>query len=229
MAEIALKNSLVRLYKRSIEMPMNGIIQDQFNFFENKEELDDIQNMDVRDYSFDLRRSKKIIDKNLKSGYRCFYHKVLPYTVPIATQTAITLFKGIDDETIINDVFTDDPTIRMQDLQLCIFPQQDFSSICLFYHKDDRNVYRFEQQFMHLPDKKRDAYVLYLLIKYSEEFFFSPSIAEEFNENLNIQNLCRENNGYPNLGYVTIDDLKTPPVFTKPEEIPNFLGPEYCL
>lgn len=230
MAEIALKNTLLRLSKRTIEVPYHSILQDRRHLYENKKELDLIQNLDIRDYLFDLRRYKKIIDKRLKSGFICAYYRKVEYTVPIAAQTAITLYNNVDGVTIVNDVFDGSSDIRMQDLQVCIFPGKNYSAICLFFHRDDRNLFGFVKQFDKLSVEDKLQYVLYILLKGSEEFCFAPSLAETFNNSKNVRLLCQDYNGFPHLGHFSLETL-----FDETTEnigyndIPHFLDSEYQI
>lgn len=228
MAEIAMKNSLQQISKRNVEIELYALLQEETKRIEGKETLDTIQGLDIRDYLFDYRRSKKIIDKGLKSGYILLFSTLLPYVVPIAAQTGITLVHDLQGN-IVNDIFDMSSNIRMQSLHCCIFPLQNSTRIALFHHKDDRNYVHFDKQFERLNIEEQLKYINYILFQYSENYFASIEIKEELLHNDNLKKLCRENYGMPNLGFVEMPNIFEQYTTVSIEDIPNFLHEKYKI
>lgn len=125
---------------------------------------------------FCLRRSKKIIEKSLKSGYDITYYKVLGKKVPIAIQSNITLFRCFGKT--INYIYDFSPKMRIHPLNLCVFPLTDKTVILLFHYRDDRNLIKFDQAFSKLSDDDKLKYINYLIFRYTENFAISPIVPE---------------------------------------------------
>ena len=63
LAQIALKNHLLDISKRLFEKSLYSNVQDKYNTFLNKEDMDLEHDLDLRDYAWSYRRAKKILDK----------------------------------------------------------------------------------------------------------------------------------------------------------------------
>lgn len=228
MAEIALKDTIQLLSKRNYEISLYKLLQNEFHAYENKEFLDEIHQLDIRDYSFEMKRAKKIIDKELKSGYVVLFSELLPYRTPIAAQSGITLDKDIDGGIIneINNISDDSMTQR---LHCGIFPLRESTRVILCRHKDDRRYMKFERQFNRLSFNKKLEYINYIVIKYTENYFLSPTIKDIVDNHERLRALSQEVYGSPNFGYSTdvLSDFAYIPVTS--EEIPCFLDAEYQL
>ncbi len=229
MAEIALKSVLLILSKRYNEVELFKIFA-QYDKFHGKDVMDEIHNLDIRDYLFSIKRSKKIIDKNLKSGYKLLYWNLFPYVVPIAAQSAIAVHKNYNGETI-NDNYDYSPDIRMQDLHICVFPLKESTSVFLFYHKDDRNYVKFERAFLRLSEDEKQRYIIYLLFKFTENFLISPYKVGTIGSYTDLvelaqEGICRSNLGFMNsLEYLTGIDKK----LIDWKEVPNLLSEEFKI
>jgi transposase-like protein len=229
MAQIAMKNYLMQISKRMFEKALYTNIQLQRNAIENKEVLDETQNLDLRDYDFSYRRAKKIIDNGLKSGYRMMYWKRLPYTTPIVAQSPLQLYKDLEGN-VIFDIFNLSPSVVMRDIHINIFPTQSGSVVFLFYHKDDRAYCGFERQFNKLMEDDKLVYINYLVFKHIENFYACKSIREKVTGNSVLSKLFQETHGdVPNFGMVSTLDMLQPYEAVKPNEIPNFLAEEYAV
>lgn len=188
LAEIALKNSMMQLAKRFHEVALYNKFDDRIH---HKELLDEEHQLDIRDYYFDFKRAKKIIDKDLKSGYIILYYKVLNYVTPIAMQGPIVVHRDFDGE-IVNDINNFNPSIRMQQLQVGVFPLKKTTAIIAFYHKDDRNYVKFNRKFNRLNFNEQLFYLNYLIFKYCEHYAISPCLPKDLLENENLVNLAKE-------------------------------------
>ncbi len=218
MAEIALKNSLLMLskYRRDHFIHEEGIRVGMF--VGDKSVLSEMNDIDIRDMKFDIRRSKKIIDKKLKSGYRLVYSTLLDWVAPIAYQSALCLHYDIDGNAI-NEIYDDSRAIRMQYLHVAVFPLSNKTAVMIFYHKDDRNYVSFERQFLRLPSEKKLEFINYLAFRYTEHMLLSPYIDPAILSNNNLVNLCLENDNMP--------VFENKPV--SPNQVPNFLSKGYAL
>lgn len=183
MAEIALKNILVTWDKRLFEIQlydkMKKISSNNDEFLDYKNE---INYMDLEEMKWEYKRAKKIIDKNLKSGYKIIFSKKVDYIFPIAFQGHICLYGDLEGN-IVNDIYDEDYTSKMQYINICVFPLKSSSVIYMFYHKDDRNYYRFERQFNRLSFDDKLQLISYIIINYSEELYMSKDISKEIASN----------------------------------------------
>lgn len=90
LAEIALKDILLMLSKRNQEKRIyqkgkqKGILQ-------NVEVMEEIQQLDNKDYMDELNLYKDVLYKNSCNNFKIIMWKKIPYVVPIATQTLVAL------------------------------------------------------------------------------------------------------------------------------------------
>ncbi len=225
MAEIALKNNMMQLAKRYNEIASYSLMKDAII---QKELLDEEQQLDVRDYLFDFKRAKKIIDKNLKSGYVLMFHHVLNYVTPIAMQGPITIHRDIDGE-IVNDVNDYNHNIKMQALHVGIFPLKNSTAVLAFYHKDDRSHVKFDKKFSRLNINAKLQYLNYLVFKYCEYYAISPNIDGSVLLNEKLSQLVLEHYDYPS-AFISEDNwfmLDKPLIDWR--EIPNLLDEKFKL
>ena len=209
LAEIALKNGLMNVSKRSQEVKLYSL--------------------DLRDYLQEVEVHKREILNNTKGAYQIVFKEILPFVVPIATQVAITLQVDMYGDPV-NDVFNSDPKVSMQDLHLVIFPFKKSSLVLAYYHKKDKNYRTLRHQFNSENSKKNKEFLNYLVFAYTENFFISKTIYEKIQNNKKLIQLSRELYQKPNLGNLSMYDffnLKYEPV--KPDEIPNFLTKDWAL
>jgi len=176
LAEIALKNALFDLCKRLRDRETYKLFDAKLYEPLGKEIRDEANELTISDTLFFYRRSKKIIDNNLKSGFDITYYKILDKKVPIAIQTDITLYQCFGK--MINDVYDLSPNWRTQPLNLCVFPLVEKTVVLLFHHRDDRNLKTFDKAFLKLSDDDKLKYINYLIFRYTENFAISPIVPE---------------------------------------------------
>ena len=82
---------------------------------------------------------------------------------------------------------------------------------------------------IHVSLEKKLEYVNYWIFKYTENYYISPKVQEIIEADDSLKELCRDNNGNPNLGYVTAMDVMFPREEIKPECITNLLLKDYSL
>lgn len=227
LAEIAVKNILLQLSKRAQEKALYRIMQKKTSFMTNPEDLMGIKELDERDYNEELIFHKDIADTEKQGGYQILYWKLLPYTIPIAMQSAVALSKDMEGNPI-NDVFDTSNDVRMQFLQIAILPLNGKSVVLAFYHKRDKLYKKLWHQFNCSSEEKCLSFLNHLIFEYTENYFISPSIREEIENNENLSALSQENNGFPGMGFVSAFDLLTnnyQPIGEN--DIPNFLTEEW--
>ena len=226
LAEIALKNGLMNVSKRSQEVELYSSLPERIIGIDD---MIDLYSLDLRDFLQEVEVHKREILNNTKGAYQIVFKEILPFVVPIATQVAITLQVDMYGYPV-NDVFNPDPKVSMQDLHLVIFPFKKSSLILAFYHKKDKNYRTLRHQFNSENSKTTKEFLNYLVFAYTENFFISKTIYEKIQNNKKLIHLSRELYQKPNLGNLSMYDffnLKYEPV--KPDEIPNFLTKDWAL
>lgn len=229
LAEIAVKDFLLLLSKRTQEKELHKVLQRQFNAYSNPENLAGITGLDVRDFNEELQFHKEIADNNLNGGYQILFCKLVPYKVPIALQSAIALPRDLEGNEI-NNVFDMSESVRMQFMHLAIFPLQEESVILAYYHKRDKLYRKLRHQINGSSEQKTLQFLNYIIFAHTENYFISKTIKAIIETNEKLSLLGQENNGNPNLGFLGPNNffgLTYQPV--KMDEIPNFLSVEWAL
>ena len=121
LAEIAVKNMLLQLNKRANEQELIQVVQREFGTYENPDELSKIKNLDQKEYKEEVLFHQDIAKNNKAGGYQILFWKVLPYKVPIATQSAIVLPYDMEGN-ILNEIYNFDESVRMQYMHIAVFP-----------------------------------------------------------------------------------------------------------
>ena len=177
---------------------------------------------------FDMDVYKRIIQNNEKDGFKIVFWEKLPYVTPIAVQTPITLYKDIEG-TVINDIYNPDPNLHMQTMYMCVFPIEHETVVGVFYHKKDINYRSFLHQMNCMSASKKLQYINYLIFANTENYYFSKTIEDIVRDNEKLKLLGQENNGEPHLGMLRPLEQLLEYKQIKPDEIPNFLMPEYKI
>ena len=229
LAEIAVKNMLLQLSKRAIERKLIEILQRDYNAFDNPEMGMNVKNLDFAEFENEVIFHKNIVENNEIGGYQIVFWKLLPYTVPIAMQSAIAVTRDIEGVEI-NNIYDLNPNVRIQYLHMAIFPLNRKSVVLAFYHKRDKLYKRLWHQFNCMSEKEALANINYFVFKYTENYYMAREIEEEITANDALQRLSQENDGMPSLGMLGIDNafgIGYTPV--SKNDIPNFLAPEWAV
>ena len=215
--------------KRAVEKELIQIQQKKFATFVNPQDGLELKEMDFKEFEEEVAFHKNIADNNLTGGYQIICHEILQYRVPIAMQSAIAMLKDYNGNKI-NDVFDFRPTTRMQYLHICIFPLEKESVILAFYHKRDKLYRSLRHQLNSISTDKKLKYINYLVFKYTENYFISKTIKSEVETNDNLHLLSCENNGMPNLGMLSLDNLfGVDYKSVSMDDIPNFLSSKWAI
>jgi hypothetical protein len=228
LAEIAVKDFLLQLSKRTIEEELHKALQRQFNAYTNLENLAGITGLDVRDFNEEIQFHKSIVDNKLSGGYQIMYWKLVPYKVPIATQSAIALRKDLEGNEI-NNVFDMSDSVRMQFMHLVIFPLQEESVILAFYHKRDKLYRKLRHQISSSSDERVLQFLNYIIFANTENYFLSKTIHTTIESNEKLSLLGQENNENPSMGFLGQNNnfgIGYQPV--NMNEIPNFLSTQWA-
>lgn len=229
LAEIAVKNMLLQISKRAVEKQLIPIQQRELNAFSNPQDGIDLKELDMNEYLAELSLHKNIADTNETGCYQILFWDVLPYIVPIAMQSAIAMTKDMCGNQI-NDIYDFRETTRMQYLHLVILPLDKKSIVLAFYHKRDKLYRNLRHQFNSTSKANILKFLNYIVFEYTENYFISKTVQEEIKTNKALQNLSRENNGLPEMGMLGLSNMfgqgYTP---VSPDEIPNFLAPEWGI
>lgn len=229
--EIVLKNYLKLYNKKLIEEKAFPEILNNLNM-QNIKILDSILNkgkIDKKDFYKLFCKTKKLLNSNTSGYYRILDYRKLPYNCLFAFQSAISLITGFDGE-IINDVFNSDKNYSIHDLYICVFPEREYTYVILFYRKDSQRYSKFAKHYMSLNDEEKLQLIFFLIIKYSEDFFYSPLI-QEIDNNFYIQKavasttmtLCSEDDNKVLELKKCIEEYD----LNHFSEIPNILSKEY--
>lgn len=92
-----------------------------------------------------------------------------------------------------------------------------------------RNYRSFLHQMNCMSASKKLQYINYLIFANTENYYFSKTIEDIVRDNEKLKLLGQENNGDPHLGMLRPLEQLLEYKQIKPDEIPNFLMPEYKI
>ena len=226
LAEIALKGILLQLNKRLVEKRLFEIAEEISQYELDLTEKREAQNLDIRDYTDEIEFYKELINRPDEECFQIVFWKVLPYVVPIATQSSFALPKDMNGQ-IMADVDNLQSDKRIQSIHLGVFPLSRSSLVFLFYHKRDIEYRPLKRQFRSTPDKECIQFINWVIFKHTENYFISKNARSVLDNSPKLQELSRDVQDSPNLGMF--------PSFLKPfyspvgmDEIPNLLDKEYA-
>lgn len=175
MEEIALKNVLMMLNKRYIEIELYNNMQKEYRT-PYPYDIKQVANaLDERDFWWDFVRIKGMInesDDNAKSHFKLFYWKKLDYVIPIAFQGLVTLYGDLRGD-LVTDVYNTSENFIVKHMHICMFPLKSSSVVFAFYHEDDVEYDNFVQQFDELREDEQLAVLCYIVYGYCEDMFFA--------------------------------------------------------
>lgn len=229
LAEIAVKNMLLQLNKRDIELELLDIKQQELGIYKNPDKLSELKTLDQKEYQEEVLFHQDIANNNKEGGYQILFWEVLPYKVPIATQSAMVLPYDMEGD-ILNDVGNMDKSVRMQYVHIAVLPLEEKSVVLAFYHKRDKIYRRLRHQINTTSQEKVLQYINYLIFEHTENIYFSKTIEEELKNNKMIEKVSQEANGLPTFGHLSVDNMFGMDYeAVKPEDIPNFLDESWAI
>lgn len=93
----------------------------------------------------------------------------------------------------------------------------------------DRLYRRLHHQMNCMSLEKKLELINFWIFKYTENYYMSPDVQTVIDADDKLKELSRDNNGNPNLGYVTTMDYLFPRDEIKPEEVTNLLSEIYAV
>ena len=220
MAQIALKTSLQQLSKRRYEL---RLYEQAISHKEFVAHASMVQKLDMNEYEKDVLFYKDLINKpNSKKQFQLVCWYLLPYKVPIATQSMVAIIEDRHGKKL-NDVYNYSPDIRMKNLHICVFPLKQKTAIFAFYHKRDSVLHSLNKEFNQSSRTENLCYLNWLIFKYSENIFLSKTVRAQVESDDRLSDLCMEvGDSFPNLGFAFKEQLLDyQPV--EQDEITNFL------
>lgn len=226
MKEMALKNVLYRIYWEKIHRKI-------YEQCEGKSQVEIINTSEMVDYiGIDLNEYQRALERILtnKASFYCIFYKVLDYVTPIAIQEMSALLYGISGEAI-NNIYLQDPNIRVQYLHINVIPIKNKTVIAVFSDSADKRYRHFKKDMDKLEENDRLALINYLIFLYSDKFFLYPGTSRDILENKKLKNVAVRTDKVIDLAdqnlrfliakdYYSLDDFRT---------IPNLLCRENCI
>ena len=186
---------------------------------------------DLEDYTNGFRTAKRAKERKWDDEYHLFYFQKLSYTVPVAFQLCFPLILGLDNQ-IINNIYDYSARTAEKDLHLCIFPMDGKSVILAFTHRKDSSAYRkFFRQLKALPLDEQLSVILYMILLYSENVYFSKLLPENIFEGSSIVKATQQNSDllFDNPDFDLHEALKTGYSLSKHKDIPPLLSEKYSI
>lgn len=174
LEEIALKNVLMMLNKRYIEIELFNNMKNEFSMPYPYEVKQEANSLDERDFWCDFIRIKDMIhtSSDEKSKFKLFYWRQLDYIIPIAFQGLVTLYGDLNGD-LVTDVYNTSEDVIVKHMHICMFPLETSSVVFAFYHEEDHEYDNFANQFDELDDDEKLTVLSYIVYEYCEDMFFA--------------------------------------------------------
>lgn len=230
LAQIAVKNVLIQLFNKKLEISYMRIFQNETNLFANFADYEATRQFDVNTYIKEFEFHKNIAENSISGGYQIIYHEILPYKIPIAFQCMIAMKNDFIGQRINELHNFKDLSYKIQHLHLLALPFEYESCVLAFYHKTDRNYQKLRHYFNSISRDEKLKCLNYLIFEYAENYFFSSKIHKELETNKYLKQLSREANGHPDFGLLAEENsygIGYKPVSM--DDIPVFLSKEWAI
>lgn len=174
LEEIALKNVLMMLNKRYIEIELFNNMKNEFSMPYPYEVKQEANSLDERDFWWNFIRIKDMIhtSSDEKSKFKLFYWRQLDYIIPIAFQGLVTLYGDLNGD-LVTDVYNTSEDVIVKHMHICMFPLETSSVVFAFYHEEDHEYDNFANQFDELDDDEKLTVLSYIVYEYCEDMFFA--------------------------------------------------------
>lgn len=140
------------------------------------------ERIDIKEHCEYIKKIKKFINTN-KNPFIVLYDKVLDYKTKLATQTIINYVFDLSGNQIFNPYFLD-PCNTCSYFYLMILPYKDKTHILFYTEKSYLNkVSSIINQFNSLSDEDKLHFLFISLIIHDEQFYMTPSFAENIFKN----------------------------------------------
>lgn len=228
--QIALKNCLKLIDKRSTEIAMHSLLEKDYpqekHLWESRQRANQL---DISEFEDELNYAKKAVKKKNKA-YHLYYYETLNYVVPVAFQGQVALAFDLEGK-LVNDLYYYSPDYKIEMLNICVFPMKEKSVIMMFVKDGVRRYSNFFKQFNTLTHDDKLAVIFYILVVYSEDYFMSETAKKVIEGSKALQSAGMYNTDLYMDSHVQnpVMELKSMYDLNKRDGIPNLLSEEYKL
>lgn len=229
VAQIAMKNYLKAISKRLNEHAIFDILKEvNPNYNELTKSMQYIQDVDLNEYKKGFEKAKRLSKKNWPGEYNVFYYEKLDYVVPIAFQSSLSLVVDLDGQ-VVNDIYYENPKYKLEDFHISIFPLENKSVVMILVDSSYKRYRNFYKKFNKLSREEKLSIVNYIIFLYSEDIFFSKSIASDILDNKDLIDVSKQSAMAisPNTSRKVIENAKEIYDLSKHNKIPNLLNEKY--
>lgn len=229
IAQIAMKNYLKSISKRELEMSIYTNMQGQYSLpesiYDMKQEINDI---DLREYINDFKKTKEIIEKNWKNEYYMFFYHKLDYVVPLAFQSNVSLITDLEGN-LVNDIYNNSDKYKLSPIHICVFPFENSSILIMFIESNDKRNRKFYKQFKKLSLNEKLKAINFIIFSLSEDVYMSKTVDKSVLENPKFKEVCAKTpeiqSPFPieNPQKIACENFN----FNQMHEIPNLLDVKY--
>lgn len=229
LAQIALKNYLQLIWKRTVEIEMYRLLMQRKPEIKSEAKVQIFwAQEDLFNYEHRFSYAKESLTQ--PDRYHLCYYKKLDYVVPLATQSAITMLCDFENQ-IINNVYNPSSSLSTEPIHIAVFPFETSSIIMMFVEQGGSKYRRFYRQLKKLPENDQLAAINYIIFSYTENVYVYGPVADM------VQNDIRFKDTYTKtLDYYSFQQSANPlpPAIqefslSKRNDIPNLLSKEYAI
>lgn len=231
LAQIAMKNYLQMIYKRSVENPLYKNLRDEHSMSEQIHDMhQEVIRLDNIEYFNRFNRARIASKGNHDDWYYLCYYQRLDYTVPIAFQGGIVLISDFENS-IVNDIYNMDANYHTEEIHIAVFPLANESVVLGFIDTRNNRYRRFYKQLRRLSLADQLSVINYIIFSYSENVFISKAVSEDVLTNKNFINACKASSialsfsRYVNPIHSAVEQFS----LDKRNTIPNLLSREYSI
>lgn len=233
LAQIAIKDLLQMISKRNEERELFKLLGDKFPAHQGiTNEKIRIGDFDLQEFRESLDYARKALSSNSGTHYYLCYYRLLDYVVPYTTQAAITMVSDFEDS-IINNLYSKDPSYELKDIYVAVFPLETTSAVMMFIKEGEARYRKFYRQLKKLSEDDQLAAINYIVFSYTENVFLNPGTHQQLKENQNFIDVCAKSTEYlTEIPFLQIDPLSVAVEefsLSHRHEIPNLLSREYAL
>lgn len=230
LSQIALKNYLQLIWKRTNENELYRILKTQYNSSIADEKLF-WGKIDLDYYSKEYIYTKRALEKNDNYYYICIFRK-LDYVIPYAAQAAITLVGDLEDN-LINNLYETDVDSKTSCIHIMALPLKETSIVLAFIKNGEKRYRKFYKQLQKLSSDDQLSTINYILFSNSENIFVNPTIAKTLVNDDVFQDVCKITADYT----TDISNYNVSPVkqaikefsLSRRKLIPNLLAEKFSL
>ena len=189
LAQIALKNNLLSISKRQLEIVLYSNIEKQTEYIFPT--MHDINRMDLNEYIENSNYAKRALNSKWDNFYYLAYYAKIDYVVPIAFQNSLAIIWDFEGG-LINDIYADSPDYKVRNINICIFPLENQSVIILFFKQGEKRYNKFLRQFRDMTHEQKLQALVYLLFAYSEDIFLYRGLDKNVFNNEELINIAQQ-------------------------------------